>query len=424
MRIVVKFSTIAIALLFATELEAFVVAGSSPTNSAPYPNSVVVGGENNSIPASYKFSGILAGYINQINANFSAVLSGYNNENNGSTSVISGGVYNQILAPYNTIAGGASNKITESHSTISGGQSNQIMSAYSTISGGVHNKVSEAFSTISGGENNQIFSQYSTVSGGLNNEANNSVSTVSGGQSNQASGYLSTVGGGILNKSKGTASFSVGSENLASGVGSLSMGYKNIASGGHSTAIGYKNTASASYTTALGNTVEAKHLGAMVLGDGQTGLRESTFDNSLSAFFNGGYFFHTAGDITGSTGVSINAGGGAWNTMSDKNKKENFKTVDKQEILDKLVAMPVDSWNYKTQNKNITHIGPYAQDFNKAYGLGDGKLSISTIDSNGIALVSVQALAERNKILNQKNKELEHKMNSLEARLSKIENHL
>ena len=107
-------------------------------------------------------------------------------------------------------------------------------------------------------------------------------------------------------------------------------------------------------------------------------------------------------------------GGGAWNSLSDKTKKENYTTVNKQEILEKLVAMPIEEWNYKSQDESIRHIGPYAQDFNEAYGLGDEKLTISTIDTDGIALVAAQALAERNK-------RLEKKVNALEKRLIKLE---
>ena len=76
--------------------------------------------------------------------------------------------------------------------------------------------------------------------------------------------------------------------------------------------------------------------------------------------------------------------------------------------------MPIEEWNYTAQEDNIRHIVPYAQDFNKAYGLGDGELSISTIDADGIALVAAQALAERNK-------KLEAKVDELESRLKKLE---
>ena len=76
--------------------------------------------------------------------------------------------------------------------------------------------------------------------------------------------------------------------------------------------------------------------------------------------------------------------------------------------------MPIEEWNYIAQDDSIKHIGPYAQDFNEAYNLGDGELSINTIDADGVALVAVQALAERNK-------RLEEKVNLLETRLKKLE---
>jgi hypothetical protein len=80
--------------------------------------------------------------------------------------------------------------------------------------------------------------------------------------------------------------------------------------------------------------------------------------------------------------------------------------------------MPIEEWNYKTQDDSIRHIGPYAQDFNAAYHLDDGSLTITTIDADGIALVSTQAIAERNKQLEDKVKDLEARLQKLEALLN------
>jgi hypothetical protein len=57
--------------------------------------------------------------------------------------------------------------------------------------------------------------------------------------------------------------------------------------------------------------------------------------------------------------------------------------------------MPVREWSYKAQGEGIRHVGPTAQDFRAAFGLGDDPLGINTIDADGIALRAIQALEAR-----------------------------
>jgi len=106
----------------------------------------------------------------------------------------------------------------------------------------------------------------------------------------------------------------------------------------------------------------------------------------------GVYGIGTTYDFYGGGGE--HAGGGSWTNISDRNLKENFTQLDNQTILDKIIELPVTQWNYKS-DKNALHIGPMAQDFYSTFGLnGDDKLSISTIDPAGIALVGIKALNE------------------------------
>lgn len=56
----------------------------------------------------------------------------------------------------------------------------------------------------------------------------------------------------------------------------------------------------------------------------------------------------------------------------------------------------IQTWNYKTQDSSIKHIGPTAQDFYGAFGLGESDKTISTVDASGIALRSIQALYQMN----------------------------
>ncbi|WP_127489619.1 tail fiber domain-containing protein [Paenibacillus ehimensis] len=106
----------------------------------------------------------------------------------------------------------------------------------------------------------------------------------------------------------------------------------------------------------------------------------------------------------------------------DKNAKENFSDVDTLEILDKLAAIPIQSWNYKGDPASICHIGPTAQDFQAAFGLnGDDDIHISSIDLQGVALAAIQGLNEKNEKLMAENAQLHANLANLEARLSALE---
>jgi hypothetical protein len=79
-------------------------------------------------------------------------------------------------------------------------------------------------------------------------------------------------------------------------------------------------------------------------------------------------------------------------TPSDRNLKENFVPVDGQEVLASLAEIPITTWNYKSQDSTIRHIGPVAQDFYAAFGLGEDDKHINTVDADGVALAAIQGL--------------------------------
>jgi hypothetical protein len=104
----------------------------------------------------------------------------------------------------------------------------------------------------------------------------------------------------------------------------------------------------------------------------------------------GGVIFYTNGTLT--AGVRVSAGGNSWSSVSDRNLKENSVAVDGRALLDRLAETPITTWNYKSQDPSIRHIGPVAQDFYAAFGVGEDDTHISTIDADGVALAASQAL--------------------------------
>jgi len=75
---------------------------------------------------------------------------------------------------------------------------------------------------------------------------------------------------------------------------------------------------------------------------------------------------------------------------SDRNAKENFKPLDPQDVLARVATLPVQSWNFKGDSE--THVGPVAQDFHAAFGLGPDDKHIATVDADGVALAAIQGL--------------------------------
>jgi hypothetical protein len=78
--------------------------------------------------------------------------------------------------------------------------------------------------------------------------------------------------------------------------------------------------------------------------------------------------------------------------LSDRAMKANVRPADPQHVLDRVAAMSIGTWNYRTQDSAIRHMGPTAQDFHAAFGLGENDTSISVVDAQGVALAAIQGL--------------------------------
>jgi hypothetical protein len=106
----------------------------------------------------------------------------------------------------------------------------------------------------------------------------------------------------------------------------------------------------------------------------------------------GGYWLYSSSDL--SAGVTLAPGGGSWNNVSDRNMKANFAAVNPRAVLRGVLALPISTWNYKTQEASVRHIGPMAQDFYKTFSVGEDDKHISTIDPDGVAFAAIQGLNE------------------------------
>lgn len=69
-------------------------------------------------------------------------------------------------------------------------------------------------------------------------------------------------------------------------------------------------------------------------------------------------------------------------------------TVKAEDVLERVAALPISMWTYDFE-PGVRHLGPMAQDFAAAFGLGDTNRMIEMTDANGVSMVAIQALYRR-----------------------------
>ena len=208
------------------------------------------------------------------------------------------------------------------------------------------------------------------------------------------------IGGGSTNLADGV------NATIAGGGGNLASGYRAAIPGGEG------NSALGTTSFAAGRRARADHHGAFVWGDHQiTVAKTSSAQDEFNVYASGGVRMFSNNAAT--TGVLLAPGGGSWSSVSDRAAKENLAPVDAQAVLAKIVALPISTWNYREQDDSIRHMGPMAQDFHAAFGLGVSDKLIDTVDPDGVALAAIQGL-------NEKLEEKDVRLDELESELSAL----
>ena len=108
---------------------------------------------------------------------------------------------------------------------------------------------------------------------------------------------------------------------------------------------------------------------------------------------------------------------------SSRSLKQDFRSLMPFLVLNKLSQLDIREWSY-TNDQGVRHIGPTAEEFHMAFGLGSDKRSISTIDADGVKLVAIQALHEmvnENAQYSQKLQAYEKENKEIEARIIRLE---
>jgi hypothetical protein len=118
--------------------------------------------------------------------------------------------------------------------------------------------------------------------------------------------------------------------------------------------------------------------------------------NQFAVRATGGVRIVTGVDSMGgaTSAVTVAAGDSSWVSHSDRSAKTNIIPLNGPDFLDRYLRIPVSAWNYKSR-EDIRHLGPMAQDFYAAFGLGTDDRHISMVDADGAALAAIQELSRR-----------------------------
>jgi hypothetical protein len=284
-------------------------------------------------------------------------------------------------------------------SFVGAGDLNQISSAgtgsfigaggYEAAAGGsstASNRISGIDSFIGAGDDNNVTGSYAVVDGGSDNTAPASFGAVLGGHANNAIGVAAVVGGGSSSSARGEyATIPGGYKNAADGVGSF----------------------------AAGTLAKARNDGAFVWADNSTTAElQSTANYQFLARASGGFYLYSNAAAT--MGVMLSPNSGTWASVSDRAMKTNVVPLDDAAVLQKVAALPVSEWSYISE-RGVRHVGPMAQDFYAAFGVGEDDRHITSIDEDGVALAAVKALHAENAGLHAENASLRQRLAQDEA---------
>jgi hypothetical protein len=119
-------------------------------------------------------------------------------------------------------------------------------------------------------------------------------------------------------------------------------------------------------------------------------------DTGYAGYFEGKAKVTNTLEVLNCTGCTV--------APSDRALKANLSSIDPRSVLDKLAALPIRTWNYKSDSPSVRHVGPMAQDFRAAFNLGKDDKHIDMVDASGVTMASVQALYQ---LMLEKDKQIE-----------------
>ena len=360
-------------------------------------------GQSNAI-ANNDYSFIGAGRSNQINNNESFIGSGNANAINGNDGFIGSGVSNSVRGVRNGIVVGASNSVTAnaSNGLIGAGTNNILDTSQGFIGAGQTNEVRDSNSAVVAGNTNAIDAQFfganlntannAFIGAGSNNVVAINESGIVAGNTNYIYGVSdrSFIGAGNNNAiiTATDSAIAGGSQNQigAGSGGFIGAGSLNLISNP-----GNVNS------VALGTRSFSAHTGTFVWQSNSAANFTTVRANEFIALASGG--FRLRSNVAGTVGVDLPTGTNAWVAVSDAALKGMFKQVDGQDLLQRLLNVPIQTYQFLDgldSYHQAINIGPTAQDWNAQFaGILGEKTVTGIIDGN---LIETPAISEGDKI--------------------------
>jgi hypothetical protein len=109
---------------------------------------------------------------------------------------------------------------------------------------------------------------------------------------------------------------------------------------------------------------------------------------------------------------------GDFTAGSSRDIKHAFAPVVPRAVLARLVELPVAEWSYRDGRAGIRHLGPVAEEFHAAFGLGRDERHVSPLDLSGVAFAAIQGLHQ---LVREREAEIEELRASRDDLLARIE---
>ncbi len=386
--------------------------GGSPFNAAGNQacdlDSVIAGGAGNVIFRNRIDSGeaaaafIGAGGNNVVDATDGFIGAGTSNIVRGSAGFIGNGADNTAAGTFSFVGAGNSSLAEGTGSFVGAGENGNVFGDNSFVGAGVDNAVTGPFAFVGSGVANSVgafpggvpdrtAAQYGAIAGGQGNRVSQNWGFIGGGSGNVVSARYGVVAGGSENTARGLgAAVPGGQNNLASGVDSFSGGTGS----------------------------NAADDGAFVWSDDAPGAKplRSTARNQFLVRSSGGVAFYTGAALE--AGVTLAPGGGSWASLSDRASKTGIAPLDGERVLAKVAVLPLSEWSYRSEDPHVRHLGPMAQDFFAAFGVGEDDRHITAIDADGVALAAIQGLC---RLQHRENAELRKALATRDAEIAALD---
>lgn len=403
----------------------------------------IIGGRNTSVDSGSTNSAVLSGRDNTIAPA-------------AHESVIAGGLDNFIARDQRSafIGGGARNEILQDnqHAVIVGGRDNRIgtNTVISLVVGGGENRIANNVDggLMIGGFRNDIL--------GSNNPNRRAIAPVLiGGSDNEIgreSSWTVILGGDNNRIGTNCASAIIlgGTNNIIADNAAYSLAAGRRSRVNHMGAFVFADSQNVSFASAGADTFNIRAQGGIHVSADTSQFFGSTTRQMLNLYSDrygigvqsgtfycrtdsaGSFSWHRGGthsnnaNSPGSGGVEmmrLNSGGlrvnGTFVSASDRNQKENFARVNPREVLEKVAALPISEWSYKADPAS-RHVGPMAQDFHAAFGVGPDDKHIATVDADGVALAAIQGLNQKVEEQAAALRERDERIAKLEAELAEV----